>query len=141
MGESRYTSEAYKWWVRQRPCCLTGQTHRVDGAHVRRPGTGAAIQPPDFHLLPLLRDLHQAEHHFGPTFWEGCFGQDSAALIPIAESLHQIWLNGDPTRDQLGDRFIFDTLQSAADKVFIAGILMGVTTLQSYADENRYAKV
>jgi hypothetical protein len=71
----RYKNEAYKEYVKQQPCCVTGMMivneatgiTESDPHHTESKGSGGS----DLSCVPLLHELHQESHSIGQdTFQE-----------------------------------------------------------------------
>lgn len=64
-----YRSEAYKAFIRSKPCCYCGNP-QSEAHHEPLGRAGMSIKAPDSHCVPLCRSCHQMHDMMGTkTFW------------------------------------------------------------------------
>lgn len=67
----RYKNEAYKEYVKQQPCCVTGMmivnqdTGNVESDPHHTETGGMGMKGSDLSCVPLLHELHQEGHNTG----------------------------------------------------------------------------
>lgn len=77
-GRQIWRSQAFRRWIRTRPCILTLEaSDRVDPAHIQSRGSGGD----DFcNVVPLVNELHRLQHDHGWTHLLSKYGKDKEWL-------------------------------------------------------------
>lgn len=98
--EREFLDEKYKAFIRQLPCCVTGEVHNIEAHHSKdRAHVGADN---DYSCVPLVNHLHTGRgFHMSQGELAGRVGEPLAELCLLYNAMYINFLHGkyDPVCD------------------------------------------